>query len=362
LSSDVGVSPLPLEAWHLARGARLVERGGCRVPVDYGDPAAEERAVRDGCGLVDRSAIARLELLGADRGRFLHGLLTVDVRTLEAGRGIYGFATGPKGQVLADVVVHALGDRLWLELPPGREDELRRHLERYVVADRVEVHPLDEMLPLALLGPGCEAALARAGSPVPSSPWGNLRATLFGTDVQLSRHDRLGAPAVTVWVPAAVAAETADNLVDALGATPVGDDAAESARIAAGIGRFGVDFGAENLPQEAEAPGAIDFGKGCYLGQEVVARLHYRGQAPRLLRSLALPVDGPPAVGREVRLDGRAAGTITSVARASSGDRRLALAMLQRRATEPGTRVELDDGTPAIVSAPGRAGEVTLVG
>jgi aminomethyltransferase len=358
VSADEGKAParpLPLEAWHRARGARFETRRGHRLPIDYGDPGAEARALRTAFGLLDRSEIARLELIGADRRRFLNGLVTVDVAGLDTGAGVWGFATGPKGQVLADVVVHSLVDRLWLELPFGGEGDLRRHLERYVVADRVEVLSLQEMLPLTLAGPGCDAALERAGARAPAAAWGNARALLFDCQVELSRHQRLGVPAVTVWTPSAIADEVADRLVGEVAAVPVGDEAAEALRIEAGLGRWGVDFGAENLPQEIDAEGAVDFKKGCYLGQEVVARLHYRGQAPRLLRSLALPRAVASRVGVEVRFEGRAAGRLTSEAPSHRGDRAVGVAVLQRRACEPGTLVELEDGTPAVVCLPGDA-------
>jgi aminomethyltransferase len=346
---------LPLELWHRARGARLAERRGHLLPLDYGDPAGEAHALREGCGLLDRSEIARLEVIGADRQRFLNGLVTVDVPKLRAGTGVYGFVTGPKGQVLAEVVVHCLSDRLWLELPPGREGELRRHLQKYVVADRVEVLSLVEMLPLTLVGPECEAALSRSGVAAPDQPWGNARAELSGTEVELSRHERLGAPAVTVWAASAIAVDLAQWLVAELGAVPVGDAAAEALRVEAGVACWGVDFGEDNLPQEMEIEGAVDYRKGCYLGQEVIARLHYRGQAPRLLRSLVLPPSPALRPGLEISFEGRAAGRLTSVTVASRGDRAVGLAVLQRRACEGGTRVELEGGIPGLVCLPGAA-------
>ena len=113
------------------------------VPGHYGDPGAERDALRERCGLVDRSWVSRLELCGADRARFLNGLVTSDVENLEPGTGIYGFFTDLKGRVMADVWVMALEDRFWLELPSGTRDQIRAHLEKYVVADRVEVQGVE---------------------------------------------------------------------------------------------------------------------------------------------------------------------------------------------------------------------------
>src|ERR1700731_421080 len=100
------------------------------------------QALRHGCGLADRSSAGRLELLGADRQRFLNAYVTCDVKGLAAGPGAYGFFTGPQGRILADVAVLAHGDRLWLELPPGQAGPIAEHLKKYLIADRVEMRPL----------------------------------------------------------------------------------------------------------------------------------------------------------------------------------------------------------------------------
>ena len=97
--------------------------------------------------LLDRSSAARLELRGADRQRFLNGLVTCDTKTLKPGHGVYGFFTDGKGRVLADVVVLALEDRLWLELPAGQGDAIARHLQKYIIADRVDVEPAERASP-----------------------------------------------------------------------------------------------------------------------------------------------------------------------------------------------------------------------
>ena len=126
-----------------------------------GLPLAEEMgALREGCGLVDRSWIGRLELRGADRQRLLNGLVTCDAKRLAPGDGAYGFFTGPQGKILADVAVLAFADRLWLELPAGRGEAIAAHLGKYVLADRVEVGPLEDMLPITLVVPRAEAVLA----------------------------------------------------------------------------------------------------------------------------------------------------------------------------------------------------------
>ncbi len=124
----------------------------------------EYRALREGCGLADRSWMGRLEILGADRHRFLNAYVTCDVKSLAPGEGAYGFVTTHQGRILSDLVVTALEDRLWLLLPPGQEEAVARHLRKYILADRVEVRPLEDMRPVTLIGPRAAEVLGDAGA------------------------------------------------------------------------------------------------------------------------------------------------------------------------------------------------------
>ncbi|MGE5234377.1 MAG: YgfZ/GcvT domain-containing protein [Acidobacteriota bacterium] len=349
--SAPAIARLPLDRWHRARGARMEPFLGRLVPRSYGDPAAEERAARSGCGLLDRSFHDRLELRGEDRQRFLHGLLTCDVKALAPGQGAYGFFTAIKGQVLADVVVLALEDRLWLELPAGQAEPIAAHLRKYVVADRVEIAPLADMVPLLLLGPQLPPALAELA--LPAAPWSHARTSVLGTEVHAARAARAGAPALELWVSASIAGPFAEALVGELGVQPVGFEAAEVLRIEAGVGRFGQDFGPEHFPQEtgAEAEG-VSYTKGCYLGQEVVARIHYRGGVQRALRGLRFAGAEPPALGAAVEAAGETVGQVTSACR-SARCGAIGLAVLHRKAGEVGATVEIaGDGRAEIVVPP----------
>src|SRR5437763_1566837 len=162
------------------------------LPADY-------EALRHGCGLADRSAVGRLALLGADRQRFLNGQVTCDVKGLVPGGGAYGFFTSHQGKILADVAAFALEDRLWLELPPGRAEEIAAHLLKYVIVDRVEVLPLDEYRVLTLAGPRAAETL-RALAPelgeLPERTWSHLPLAELGCGVVLARQGGLG---VSAW-------------------------------------------------------------------------------------------------------------------------------------------------------------------
>ncbi|HEX6904492.1 MAG TPA: hypothetical protein VF789_32590 [Thermoanaerobaculia bacterium] len=307
----------------------------------------EIRALREGCGLVDLSPRAgRIEMLGPDRLRFLNAYVTCEVKTLAPGEGAYGFLTSHQGRILADLVVLAFEDRLWLQVPAGEERAVSDHLKKYILADRVELRSLEDMMPVGLIGPRATEALGGAELPPPGD-WRHLRARVHGTEVELQRAGRLGAEAWILWVSASIARHLMESLREVPGVTPVGLEALEVLRTEAGIPRFGPDFGPDNFPQETGAEEAVSYTKGCYLGQEVVARIHYRGGVQKVLRSLTF-AGRAPETGTPLLHDGREAGKVGTVVQ-SPALGPVGLAILHRRAAEPGTRLELPDGGMAEV-------------
>lgn len=307
----------------------------------------EVRALREGCGLVDLSPSAgRIEMLGPDRLRFLNAYVTCDVKGLAPGDGAYGFLTSHQGRILADLVALAFEDRLWLQVPAGQEGAVTDHLKKYILADRVELRSLDDMTPLALAGPRATEALGGA-EPPPPGDWRHHRAKVHGTEVELQRTARLGVEAWTLWVSASIAPHLSRSLAEVPGVTRVGFEALEVVRTEAGIPRFGPDFGPDNFPQETGAEEAVSYTKGCYLGQEVVARIHYRGGVQKVLRGLAFQGTAPET-GAPLLHEGREAGKVGTVVQ-SPGLGPVGLAILHRRAAEPGTRLELPDGGVAEV-------------
>ncbi|HZF08452.1 MAG TPA: glycine cleavage T C-terminal barrel domain-containing protein [Thermoanaerobaculia bacterium] len=314
-------------------------------------------ALRHGCGLADRSAAGRLALSGADRQRFLNGQVTCDVKGLTPGTGAYGFFTSPQGKILADVAVLAgpeKDDPLWLELPPGRAEAIAAQLRKYIIVDRVEVRPLDEIRLHTLIGPRAGEALAQAGlTELPERPWSSVAAAALGEGGRVVRQDGLGASAWTLWLQAEREAEWRERLLALEGGAavrPVGPEALEVLRAEAGIPRYGVDYGADNFPQESGLEErAVSYTKGCYLGQEVVARIHYRGGVHKGLAGLVFDAADAadtemPAVGAKLLHEGKEVGTVTTAVHSPALGRAIGLAVLNLRATEPGTRLALGGG------------------
>jgi folate-binding protein YgfZ len=348
--------------------------GGVTASAGAGDAsrsgrlAEEYAALRRGCGIAARSfadGAETMEMIGPDRHRFLNAYVTCEVKGLAVGQGTYGFFTSAQGRILADVVVLAHADRFWLELPPGRLEPIAEHLRKYLIADRVEMRPLADVLPLTLAGPGAAAVLAGAeiapGFELPKEPWAHARAVMSGVEVAVQRTERLGVPALTLWVPAAKAEPLRERLVTGRAGgggvelerrpVPAGREALEVVRTEAGLPRFGQEFGPQSFPQETGATEAVSFTKGCYLGQEVVARIHYRGGVQKTLCGLVFDGLAVPAPGTALLFEGREAGSLGTAVHSLALDRPIGLAILHRRAAAPGSRLELADGGPAEVRA-----------
>lgn len=339
MSASKQVRSLPLEEVHRGAGCeRWSTEGGYRVPEDYGDPGAERRALRRGTALYDASAWGRVEILGADSSRLLNGFCTVNVEELTAGGLAYALITAAKGQVLADMAVSVHEDRLWLRLPPGQGKPMREHLGKYVIAEDVELLPMGDLVPLWVLGPNAVESLRAAGVEVPS-PGRHGRMCLGDTEVHLEHAALLGLPGICISVSASVAGVFAADLRRRLDVPWAGRLALESVRVGAGMPRWGVDFGPDTLPQEAGLNAAVDYEKGCYLGQEVIARLHYRGQAQR--RLCAVEVEASGELPAAVISGGDEVGKLTSLdPLPTKDDARAGIAMLKRSLAEPGISLE----------------------
>jgi folate-binding protein YgfZ len=301
-------------------------------------------AFRDGCAVWVDADSDLVEMVGEDRHRFLNGLITADVIELPPGAGCYGLFTTIKGRILADVVVVALPDRIWLRLPPGRGAAVVEHAERYIITDRVELRPLSDFVCVLLGGPAVADRLCdwlEEGAP-PQAAGENATLRVHGVSARIVREPRDPA-AYSIWLPSAEADSLLTDLLEGAQAPRLVDDqAVDTARVEAGIPRFGEDFDEETFPQEADLDLAVSYEKGCYLGQEVVARIHFRGGVNRVLRGLELESVAGLSRGDRLLMDGEAVGHVTSTGGVGS---LRALGMIAVAAAG-GERLELENGTP----------------
>jgi tRNA-modifying protein YgfZ len=302
--------------------------------------SAEYRALTEACGLVDRSERGKLALTGSERKVFLQGQVTNDVERLEPGHGCYAAFLTHKGKMLGDMRVLDLGDELLLDTERVALQELFNMIRRYKLGSDVELHKRTvEMGLLSLIGPDARRI---AGASDLAHEHDNRRAKVGGRDVVLVATDA----GVDVFCQAADTGAVRAAL-EAAGAVAVSEDAAEVLRVERGRPRFGADIDDGVIPQEAGLnERAVSFTKGCYVGQETVARLFYRGKPNRHLRGLRL--SGPAAHGDVLRLGEKEVGRLGSVV-VSPAHGPIALAIVRREAQVGDTLAAGDGGATAEV-------------
>jgi tRNA-modifying protein YgfZ len=301
------------------------------------------RALTEGCGVVDRSERGKLALTGPDAKTFLQGQVTNDVEALEPGRGCYAAFLTHKGKMLGDLRVLDLGDELLLDTERSALQELFNMIRRYKLGSDVELHKRTvEMGLLSLIGPDARRV---AGVEVGAAEHDNARATIGGRPVVVVATD-LGVDVFTQ------AADT-DAVREALDAPTVSADVAEIVRVESGRPRYGVELDDGVIPQEAGLnERAVSFTKGCYVGQETVARLFYRGKPNRRLRGLRL--SAPVEPGEPLRFGEREVGRIGSAV-VSPVHGPIALALVRREAADGDTVTIGDSGvTATLVDLPFR--------
>jgi len=297
-----------------------------------------------------------LRVAGSDRLRFSNGLVTCDLKNLGAGEGAYGFFTDPKGRVLTDAAFLETGADLWVELPSQKGAEIARHMAGYVVADQVDVTVLDGWRSLRVAGPRLEVELPPAlGVASPSSAWGGQLFELEGERWLIRDERRLGVPGV-VLAGDVNSVKVAENKLAEAGFETVGAQAVEAVRIEEGVSWFGSEFGlptmAAAFPQETGLEDwAVSYEKGCYLGQEVVARIHFRGKVNRSLRGLLFEPESLPTLGMELTSGGETVGVVGIVAESVRLGRPIGLAIVHHKA-KPGGELVTAGGRCRLVELP----------
>jgi folate-binding protein YgfZ len=303
------------------------------------------RAITEACGLVDRSERGKLALTGSEAKSFLHGQVTNEVEGLEPGRGCYAAFLTHKGKMLGDLRILDFGDELLLDTERVALQELFNMIRRYKLGRDVELHKRTvQMGLLSLIGP--HARRVAGADALGEAEHDNVRAEIGGEPVVLVATD----VGVDVFC-AADATEPVRAALAAAGAEPVPEEAAEVLRVERGRPRYGVELDDSVIPQEAGLnERAVSFDKGCYVGQETVARLFYRGKPNRHLRGLRL--SGPAATGDALVLGEKQVGGLATVA-VSPVHGTIALAIVRREAP-PGTTLAVagTDTTAEVVELP----------
>ncbi len=312
------------------------------------------KALRSHVGLVDLGKRTQIEIAGPDRASFLHNLCTNEIRKLAIGAGCEAFLTTVQGKTLAHVLVFAGPDALVLETVPGEAEKILAHLDHYLVCEQVTlIDRTAQWSELLLAGPESESLLeAMAAVHVPQTRLAHAPASLAGASVWLRRVDLTGSIGFLIGLRD----EDISNVTTALdtaGAVACPMGAFQAARIERGFPLFGTDISDKNLPQEvARDAQAISFVKGCYLGQETVARIDALGHVNKTLVGLKFASSEIPAAGMELLADGQPAGHVTSATFSPRLGLPLALGYVRRSANTPGTRLSSTIGEAEVVDLP----------
>ncbi len=321
----------PLSTWLASGDTRIRTEAyrGAITPYQLDAPQVETAAFVSGAAVHDLGWLRRIKVRGEDRFRWLSGMVTNTVNDLPPNGGAYNLVLNAQGRIQGDVIVWRKGEKLEIEMTADQSERLVAHLEHFIIMDDVELTPHEDETALGLRGPRAGEVLTRLGLPALAEPMTHVASDWNGLHLRLRRGYGVLGEHYTLWTKAATVGKLWKYLLTG-GAQAAGSRALEAFRIAEGIPAYGIDIRERDLPQETSALRALHFDKGCYLGQEIVERIRSRGSVHRHLRHAEL--DGPlPAPGAELKLDGTAAGNVTSAAELplSKATRRFALAMVR---------------------------------
>jgi folate-binding protein YgfZ len=300
----------------------------------FGELAAEYRALRTHAAVHALDDRVLVRATGPDRVEFLQGMLTNDVASLRAGEGCAALLLTIQGRVVADVRVAAAGEVLLLDVDRRASPAFVEALGRLIIADDVELTPDEETTLVGLAGPAAPQLLPALA---PLAPFAHTMTSVGNVPVRLVRASTIGGDGAILHVRTSAAPRLWDALV-AAGALPCGTAALEARRIECGIPRLGLDMGEKTLALEVPVEAAISITKGCYLGQEVIARGTARGHVNRRLCGLVFTRD-MPAAGTPLGRDGHEVGQITSVAHSPALDRPVGLGFVRREHWAAGTEL-----------------------
>ena len=283
--------------------------------------------------LFDLSARAKLRITGSDRVRFLNGQVSNDVRKAQADTAVRACVLNAKGKIDADIMIVVHGESFLVDADAELREPLAARLERYIIADDVQIEDVSEAF-----------ALFHASGP---------SAAASASAIVTARAERFGTPGTDLWIPGDQHALALQELSAIL--PTCDDDCAEMLRVERGLPRWGRELTIEIIPAEANLEAsAIDYAKGCYIGQEVISRMKMSGQTNKRLCGLR-PIAGDDSIASGMRLtsDGKDVGWVTSVANSTALGKTIALGFVKRGFWEVGTQLDLH-ATDGVVANNGR--------
>jgi len=331
----------PLYDQLVAAGGQMTDYLGTEEPSSFGDARHEYVELLTGCGVYDLGWRGKLVATGSDRTRWLNGMVTNNIRDLALNRGNYSFLLNAQGRILGDLYAYNRGDYILMDTAAWQVPKLKETFDKFIIMDDVEITDIGEKLTsLAVQGPRAKEILREAGVKFADvEPMEVQDVTWNDAGLSITRMISDVAQTYEIWLAPAAAVALWQALLGR-GGKPVGMQALEMFRVAAGVPKFGQDITERYLPQETAQDSALNFSKGCYVGQEIVERIRSRALLHRRLTGLIV-AGPPPAIGTKVQLNGKEVGEITSATSVPAADRELTLALgyLRTEAQAPGTEI-----------------------
>jgi len=354
LSSTPQASPTPLAVALTQDGApELKQHCGALTPRRFDDLPAEMDSLLHSAGVSDLGWRGKILVTGGDRLRWLNGMVSNTVQTLPEGQGNYSFLLSVQGRIQGDCYVYRRADDLLLDTNGDQIQGMMSHLDHFVIMDDVELADVSrQWTGLSLAGPGAPQILATLGFTSPATSLENARMSnarigevactvIEAYHVSVPRYELWFAPehVLAVW-----------ETLQAAGAMPCGLDATEALRILEATPLYGVDLNDRDLPQETAQARALNFSKGCYLGQEIVERIRSRGKVNRQFRQFALQGARPETLPVDLRSADQPVGRITSTASLISGGvpATLALGFIRLEVLERNAEIIYDGGVATL--------------
>lgn len=344
---------------HKSLGAEFRESGDIQLPANYGDSLGEYEAVRSNVGIMDLSDRGKLRLSGKEHLRFLQGMLTNDVINLEEGKGMYAAVLTVKGRMLSDMHVYREAESVFLDIEPGLNSKVTDLLKKFRLSYKADIEDVtDDLGLISVHGPNAaELVTSLSGVDVSGmEELSHLRTHADDTALFIVKINRTGEEGFDIYTPTRSTEVLWNTLLEKgkeFGVKPIGLDAYSTLRIEAGIPVYGADMDEQTIPIEAGIWHALSFDKGCYIGQEVVARIKWRGHVNRHLMGLLMEGENLPASGDEIFAGEKKIGIVTSSVYSPALKRPVALGYVRREFKTPGTEI--------IINVKGEHSESALV-
>ena len=327
-------------------GAGFLEAFGWELPRSYGDPAAEYFAAREAVALHDSSYVGRIKATGEDVLDLLHRISTNDLISLQPGHGAPTVLTTDRGRILDLLAVLNLGDHILLLTGPNTRDTVIEWIDKYTFVEDIileDVTPSTAML--SVMGPGADSLLGTLAG-VELEPNRSTPASIAGLEAQVIRRDLVDLPRYEIVVPRQDSEPVWKELT-AAGAVPIGIEAYEAVRVEAGEPSSGRELGEAYNPLETGLWGSISFTKGCYIGQEVIARLDTYQKVQKHLVSLSFSPGARVTPDMKLSREGKEVGQVTSVAVLPTTGEAIGMGYVRKEAVGVGTQMDLDPETGA---------------